>query len=317
LARHLLPFAFALLLPAAVGGCEGYYDTEGEVVDACEAQHIDRLRPRDDSDDAYVDGHVFVQLACPVTTGVITLRTAQGDVATGLVTLHHDGHQVRFRPSPRLRTHTAYQVRLDTSAGFHDWSFVTSGLGEEAGDTLAGTALVIRPWTGTVMDPAGMHELLEPVLEGFHPALQFMGDPDGSQVMARLGGIAVAEEGDPQDFGKPVVDLTATWDDPFWRFGPFDLVWDLDGMQLVVTDAVFSGAVSSDLEGGGGAMLQGTWDTRPADPVLGAAAGGLCATIEEGGGEPCRPCDDGVEACTDLAVVHAGADPWFGVLEAQ
>lgn len=312
-----LPLVVLLLVAlAALPGCEGYYDAEGEVVDACDAQHIDRIRPRDDSDDAYVDGHVFVSLACPVTNGVVTLRTAQGEAATGLVTLHHNGHQVRFRPSPRLRTRTAYDVHLDTSAGFHDWRFVTGALGEPAGDQLAGMALVLRPWMGTVMDPPGLDEVLAPALEAFHPALQFMEDPNGSSVMVRMGGIAVEEEGDPQDLSRPVIDLVATWDDPFWRFGPLDLTWDLDGIQLVVTDAVFTGAVAADLEGGGGVALQGTWDTRPADPLLGAAPGGLCDLAVAAGGEPCQPCGDGVEACLPLALVHAGADPWYGVLEA-
>jgi hypothetical protein len=304
--------ALSILLLPSVVGCEDYYDTDGEVVQACEGQHIDRLRPRDDSDDAFVDGHVFVSLACPVSHGVLTLRTLQGETATGLVNLHHEGHQVRFRPSPRLHTRTAYDAHLDTSAGFHDWRFVTSALGEPAGDELAGTALLLHPGTGTLMDPPGLDEVLTPSLEGFHPALQFMADPAGSSVLARLGGVAVELEGDPQDPSKPVLDLSSTWDDPFWRFGPFDLEWELDGFVLVVRDAVFSGAMASDLSGGGGVALNGTWDVRLAEPALGS----VCELVAEAGGGPCQPCDDGVDACLALALVQASADPWYGVLEA-
>ena len=309
---RLLLLALSILLLPVGSGCEGYYDTEGEVVDACPGQHIDRLRPRADADDAYVDGHVFVTLACPVTHGVITLRTVQGEAATGLVTLHHGGHQVRFRPSPRLRTRTAYDVLLDTSAGFHEWRFVTSALGDPAGDQLAGVALALRPWTGTLMEPPGLEDVLEPSLERFHPVIQFMSNPAGSSVMARLGGSLMEEAGDPQDFDQPVLDLSSSWDDPFWRFGPFDLEWELNGFLFVVRDAVFSGALAADLDGGGGVALTGTWDVRTAQSAL----GDVCGLTAQAGGDPCAPCDDGVEACLSLSLVQALADPWFGVLEA-
>lgn len=295
-----------------VAACEGYYDTEGEVVGYCAPQHVDRVRPRDNSEEGYVDGWVFVALACPVDSGVITLRTEQDEPATGLVNLHHGGRQVRFHPSPRLRPLTWYDAHLDTPDGFHEWRFATSSLGGPAGVAIAGFALALQPWTGSPMDPPGLDEVLGEELMDFHPVVQFMAEPQGESVQARLGGMLPEEDGDPQDPSAPVIDLEAAWDDPFWRFGPVDLAWDAGGRDLLIEGAVFSGALASDLSGGGGIALQGTWDTRPAEPSLGAA---ICDTAAEAGQE-CGPCRDGEKACLPLFVVQAQAAPWSGMLEA-
>jgi hypothetical protein len=305
----------ALVIFGALG-CEGYYDTEGESAYSCEGQRIDRIRPRDEGDEAYVDGWVFAMLACPVDSAVITVRTSQGESATGLVNVHHGGRQVRFRPSPRLRTRTPYDAHLETVDGFHDWRFTTSALGEPVGDELAGTALVLRPWTGVLLDPPGLDEQLGDALEDFHPAIQFMTDATGALVQARLGGVSIDDEGDPQDMDRPVIDLEATWDDPFWRFGPIDLTWQLDGFPLVLSSVWISGAVAPGLEGGGGVAIEARWDTRPADDLLGGGPGSLCEAAVEAGLDACEPCDDGEPACMPLHVVHAGANPWFGTLQA-
>ncbi len=312
-----LPTLCALLPLLLLAACDDYYDSEGEVVGpGCDAQRIEQLRPRNDDTSAYVDGYVFAELACPARNGVLTVRGLDGSPAQGLVNLHHGGRQLRFRPNPPLDTETTYQVRLDTADGFREWRFRTSDVGEPTGSDVAGVALAILANQAAVLDPPGFETILLDAFDDLHPVVQFMGNASGGTVPVRLGGYLPQEEGDPQDVSQVVVDASANWDDPFFRFGPADLTWEFVGWTMVLEDAVWTGAIASDRLGGGGGALQALWDTRPADEALGTGPGSLCAISAESGDIPCEACADGAPACLPLHVVHMPANPWYGTLEA-
>jgi hypothetical protein len=95
-------FLCIALTAGLCAACEGYYDPDGVVlIEACDqAQKVNSIRPRNEADDAYGAGYVVVTLQCPVQNGVIAVRTVTGEPVSGLLNLHHDGRQVRFRPSP-------------------------------------------------------------------------------------------------------------------------------------------------------------------------------------------------------------------------
>ncbi len=307
-----LAAALALALPA----CEAF-DDQGEVVtDYCEMQRVDRIRPRDETTDAYANGWAFVTLDCPVDEGNISVETLQGEPATGSVMQVHSGYQIRYRPQPPFAPNTTYQARLDIDGGFSAWRFATSALGQPTGTVgLAEHAMAFRPLGAILLDPPGMEESVEVALADFTPAVQFTGDAAGGTVPVRLGGALLDEDGDPQDMDQPTWSGEARWQDPYWELGPLDLSWRLPDFDLVVEDAVLSGSVAPDLIGGGGGMLEGLWDSRGGELLLGGES--PCEVAVSAGAEGCVACRDGSVSCMPLRLVHMGAIPWFGHLEAR
>lgn len=306
-----------MLCVSLIAACDDYYDTEGEIVGAlCETQRIEQLRPRNDDGAAYVDGYVFATLACPARNSTLTVRKLDETPAQGLVNLHHGDRQIRFHPSPPLQTDTTYEVRMDTTDGFREWRFRTSEVGNPTGSDIAGVAMALLPAQGALLDPPGLTEMLLTAFEDLHPVVQFMGNGIEGLAPVRLGGYMPDAEGDPQDPSQPVIDGNANWDDPFFRFGPADVAWELPGWTLLIEDAVWSGAIAPDRLGGGGGAVQGNWDTRLADDALGGGPGSLCAISASAGDVPCVACSDGALACLPLHLVHVPANPWYGTLEA-
>ncbi len=300
--------AYVALIAVLAPGCGDYYDGDGITI--C-PQRVETTRPRADSDDVYVRAPIAVTLECPVTEPFMTVAPLNGTPVPGLLTLHHGDRQVRWEPEPPLANETTYEAHLDTTAGFRDWVFRTDRMGLPTGTTdLAGApALAFVGGRGTVLDPPGLTDALGEDLDAFNAVLQFTSNVAGGTVNARLGGYLPAEEGDPQDPGQPVYDYAAGWSDPVVTFGPRELVWGLDGWDLVLHDATLTAAVAPDLQGGGGGELSGLWDVRdvPAsifaeDPCAAAAAFDVL----------CAACPDGERTCLPFRFVHLPANPWFG-----
>ena len=169
--------SLAVLLALALPACEAF-DEQGEVVtDYCELRRVDRIRPRDETTDAYANGWVFVTLECPVEDGEISVETLEGEPAPGSITRVHSGYQIRYRPQPPFAPNTTYQARLDIDGGFSAWRFATSDLGQPTGTSeLDEHAMVFRPSGAILLDPPGLEESLEPALADFNPVVQFTGD---------------------------------------------------------------------------------------------------------------------------------------------
>lgn len=299
-----------------VGGCDDYFDPDGITLtpNCDQPQKVNTVRPRDGADDAYRAGFLVVTLQCPVSTGVINVRTLSDEPATGLVNLHHGGRQVRFEPSPPLQPNTTYDAFLDTSDGYREWRFQTSALGTPTGTSeLAGVALSMLGARTTVLDPPGVDEQLASELADFNTVIQLTSDVAGATVNARVGGFSPAKEGDPQDPLQPVVDATAAWADPLITIGPIDLVWRMDDWSMALEQATWTVALDADLTGGGGGQLEAMWDVRQVTPVFGEDPCLAAAEFDT----PCTACADGTPACLPLLLVHTPANPWFGTLTAN
>ncbi|MEE2829438.1 MAG: hypothetical protein VX498_09630 [Myxococcota bacterium] len=309
---HRLSLAFVCVLWAA--GCEGHFDDQGETVEGwCPSQALELLRPRADSTEAYVGGWVVSTLECAPAWAEIELSTPAGAPIEGELSNHHDGAQYRFRSSDFLEPLTTYDVRLRTSRRFNNWSFSTSALGIPTSEALPGRTLSVKPRTGLLLEPPGLAEILDELLLPFAPVLEFTHPPANGSVPIRMGGRLA---GSVQDPSQRVLDLPASWDDPFWSFGPFDLAWILEEGQIKLDQATFSGAVHSTIDGaGGGISIWGTWDPRPAESELGVTLQDLCDLSLDKGGQGCVPCSDGVETCLPFALVHIEADLWSGSLD--
>lgn len=296
-------------------GCDRF-DGEGVLVaPPCAEQSVEKLVPAKESSDAWIGGLVWVDLACPAPGATMSLSGPAGAVA-GSTFIAHGGRQIRFEPATWLDPGANYLARLDTTDGYREWDFRTSALGAPVSADLAERALALHPAQGSVLDPPGFLEDLQPALQaGLHPVIQFLDVPIEGAVNVRLGGRLDARTTAEQDLADRTWDLQAAWTNPVWAVGPIDVSWELFDFTLVLEDAVFEGAVAADVGSGGGGKLEGHWDTRPADDSLGTGPGTLCERALTTSGTGCTPCRDGVEACLPFSLRNVPADAWGGLLQ--
>lgn len=301
--------ALPLLL---VGSSCDRYDPDGvAVAPPCAEQRVDLLRPRRDSDNAYVGSILVAELACVAPEGVLAL-SGPGGAVDGPVTLHRSDLQRRLRPTEYLEPETTYTGRIDTDAGFRDWSFTTSATGPSVGDQLdLGAAM--HPDQGVLLDPPGAGALLVDELAAFQPVL-VLGQAEVGRLPARLGARTGAVAEGTQDGSRSTWDLELRWTDPHFRSEPVDLRWRLDSLALVLEDAVLRGGVAPTLDRVDGFSIEAMWDTRDAEGALGDGPGSLCTADVDAGGDGCVPCRDLEIACLPFLLVHAPGQAWPGTL---
>jgi len=304
------------LLLVLIVGCDRY-DLEGEFVgDACEEQGVRSFGPESDSVEGYVDGPAWVDLRCAAETAGLGTTRSDGRAADGVTSVHHGGRQVRWRPRSRLNPQTQYRVHFESPEGTHDWSFTTNGVGSPTDNRLAGVAFAMHASDGRLLDPPGLDDALAPLLAGLHPVIQFRGDPGGPEGSAAA--VLGARESDASDAEQDLAARTwapnARWDDPLFEIGPLRLEWPVAGVPFVVENARVGGGLSPDVAWGAGFSLEGWWDTRPADDLLGDGPGSLCEASEAAGGE-CTECTDGARSCLRFELVLARATEWDGTLD--
>ncbi|MCO4772460.1 MAG: hypothetical protein KDA24_20675 [Deltaproteobacteria bacterium] len=307
--------ALLLLLPLLAAGCDRL-DGEGVyVADACEEQVARQLHPGGGAADAWVRSIVWADVACADLSASLSLSQG-GEEVPGASETAHGGYQVRFTPDGFIQPGTTYDARLDTTAGFIEWQFETSTLGDPVGSDLSERALALFPSRAGVLEPAGFREELPRLIEAaMHPVLQFQGEPSGGGVALRIGGRAeeaVASEQTPSVVPR---DIVGGWQDPRWQGGPVDLRFPGGSWALVFEDAELGGAVAPGVAGGGGGSFQGRWDLREVGDGLGDAFASPCVVNTRSGGEGCVPCRDGALACLPVDLRDVPAEAWGWLLQ--
>ncbi len=289
-------------------GCAAY-DPDGIPVEApCDLSILD-MEPFDGQDNAWNAGPLWLDLSCPAPLGVVTLTGPGMTRPAGLLSHHHGDHQLRFEPVEALEPATPYGARFEIANARRDWTFVTGPWGAPVLGALEERSLALRPAQGTLLDPPGPGAALTLLPEeGFHPVLQFLGNPTQGEVPVRVGARGGDNPLSGQDGTRGTFDAVASWDDPRATVGPRTLTWTLSQGHLVVEDAVWTIDVGPDLMDAR-ASLVGRWDTRTTD-----AGQGACDSSIEVGGPPCEACEDGAVACLPFRLETIPADPWSGVL---
>ena len=312
--RAVRALLLLLLLPA-LSACDRY-DGDGVLVTPpCDEQRVEKLQPPNQSSDAWIGGLVWVDLSCTAPTGSLSLAGPSGSVA-GSIYLAHGGRQIRFEPAAPMVPDANYVARLDTTDGYREWEFRTSALGPPVAASLTERALALHPAQAAVLDPPGFIDILPAALQsGLHPVIQLLDEPANGQVPLRLGGRLDARATAGQDLDERTWEFQATWEDPVWSIGPFDLRWPLFDFELVLEDATWEGALATDIGSGGGGQLEGLWDIRPAEGTLGSGPGSLCDQALTASGEGCTACRDGAMACLPFSVHSVPGEAWGGVLQ--
>ncbi len=318
LAHHQRRLLLLLVTASALAvGCEDYYDEDGVTLGPpCENTSIVDLAPIDGQTDMFVGGWLFAQLACEVPGSRMELSTPAGVAIKGVLTSHHQDTQLRFRPSSRLAPATFYEANLDTHVGFRNWSFSTSSFGSPATASIRDLSLRLDPSEAKLLDPIVAKDALLDGLQGARPILQFTSETTASGVACRVGGADDDDKDPSQDLNFPTVDYLATWTNPFFRIGPTRIAWPTERFEFILESGVISGAISQSATIGGGASLEGLWDTRPADSTVGTGPSSLCALSEATGGPSCQSCQDGAIYCLPFLLVHGDWGRWEGQLSA-
>jgi len=296
---------------AALFGCEDSYDSEG--LEHCN-QELGARHPEPGTRNAFAGGWLVIDLSCPATQPTLTLRrpgTAPYELS---VQLADDGKQLRVIPAVPLYPDSAYNVEL--VSGNHDWGwlFTTNSLGGPIEYPLAGHSEELLLHQGQLFRPTGMEDILLEPLQQVRPVLQFLLEPGITSFAGRLG--SLMSEGNHQDSDWPTFDRTFPWNAPYFNLGPLDLNWNMPGWQLVLEAVTIRGTLHPVLGGSGAVTVQGRWDTRNADGLLGGSPGALCAlrADRDGEGEACIPCADGSISCLELLLLDVPTMNWPGEL---
>ncbi len=213
-----------------------------------------------------------------------------------------DGARVVWTADSPLAPLTSYDATLDWSCPDAAIGFATSATGEHvSAGSLVGNVYALDVAAARFVSPPGIGELLAGLLTV--DLLIEVTDASASEIVLLSG---ISEEGDPhaQDMCSETIEYADPGDftgNPYYEFGPEDLVFSASGLPLTMDAAIASGAFSPDGQSIEGGVLQGSIDTRPLAPLLGVQGDdGVCSLLG-GFGIACTPCasGDGV-FCLDI-----------------
>jgi len=297
------------VLSASSSSCERF-DNEG--LDHC-SQTIDSLFPLQGSNNVFGGAWIIADLTCPALAPTLSVQPPNGTPYSLAVETAHDGTQLRALPAVPLSPESRYIVHLGSGERSWDWFFVTNTLGNPLDYELAGHSEEFLLHQGEMVSPLGLAQGLQDHLHFVRPTLQFLAEPGALFVLGRLG--LLLPDQDEQDLSWPTLDPQLPWQEQYFRVGPVDLHWPLQGWQLVLESVEIYGATHPVRGGTGRVNLEARWDTRTADMVLGDGSGSLCAdSVEQGSGD-CIPCHDGTVACLDLLLIDIPTQIWQGALD--
>jgi hypothetical protein len=292
--RRALP---ALLLSACAG-----LDPDGiELAPPCAGQAILDLHPKNGAAAVYGGAPIWAELRCPATDG--TLSVTAGEAVPGAVSASLAERRFVFVPDAPLPEGPA-AARVETGAGFRDWSWEVSAVGVPVGD-ISGRALGLRLGESGLLRPAPLRAELDPLLDALFPAVQVLGN-GGATVPVRVG---LRDGSDPAaaPSSEPVFDADATWADPLLSVPIADWTWHGDGAALHLVEAVLTVAFGT-ADNGAGVSLIGTLDLRG----TGLDEEAACVSSEAGGGDRCFACADDEPFCLPFALYDVRAIHWDG-----
>ncbi|MCB9761605.1 MAG: hypothetical protein H6739_17305 [Alphaproteobacteria bacterium] len=198
----------------------------------------------------------------------------------------------------------------DDSAASDDSSAEETGTddtGDEVVDSpLVGKVFLLESRTGRIVEPPGVGSILESYLEG--SLLVEVVQVRTTQLDLR---VAPVSQDNPreQDLCSATAELTFTYAEPRFSFGPQDLSYTHDGDVIAAQGVTVQGGFAAGLEGIRDISAAGLVDTRPmVDRVEEGGEPDAICQIVSGFGVACEPCADGETLCLQMEVIDLVAE---------
>lgn len=326
--------ALAALL-AFVGCDDGGAGDDDDATDGVTNISISDLSPSLDQNDFLFSDPIWVEFAGAPDSGSLSLSTATGTLVAEGGEWSNGGTVLNLTPPDGLVPETAYVLTITwTPAEVASFSvnFSTSNVGNDVLDPpgLIGEVASLDLPGATFVEPAGLGPILAGFLEGTAVLVSLLPDSDftegaqpGLHMMGALG-IVDAADNVTQDlcteslnwtYGADQLpggdDTPATFDNPYLRFGPADLVLTVAGTPARLFNASLSGLWSPDGALFVGGEFDAILDTRGLDDVVeeGAEEGSLCGLASDTLNVDCIACpNDNELLCLEVTAVDLNGE---------
>jgi len=267
--------------------------------DDCDGEILEFF-PSDGNPSVYF--RTAIEFTLEQTRGNETITVSQGaNEVPGTTTV--DDNRVSFTANTNLDPNTAYSVTLNWCNGPTTTGWTTSDVGDPV-DTAAivGRVFEIDIGQGRFATPAGIGPLIQQQLE--EPVLIGADRLVGNDLEMRA---APGNGAGQQDLCNTSVEfpLPTPFDtNPYFDTGAgSDLIWEIEGIEIVVEGPRFTGAYDAYGAEIHGVTLDGILDTRDIGGLVGATGddNALCDLVVTFG-VSCFACTDGQPFCLDMTV---------------
>lgn len=268
-------------------------------VPACTVE-VDSAFPVDGESDAYYRTGVRFVLTEADATASIEVQDAVGAPVAGTSSVV--GLVTSWEAATPLVPEATYTATLTYACGTATTTFTTSNTGAVAVD-VTGRVYNVDLGSGQWLAPFGIGDAISSALEGYGLLLTPTGVGDITLTM--LGGVAIDNV---QDLCRPTLPLDgASYDNPYFQATTTELVLEVSGALLTITEVELSGAFAPDGARIQGVVMKGNIDTRPLAIVLFGTEDGCDALAPYG--ITCEECADGSGPyCVDIHVDNLTAD---------
>lgn len=220
---------------------------------------------------------------------------AGGELVDGTVTV--EGSLVTFQPDASLLPDTAYNATLAWTCGPTTSTFRTQeGHGTVDPASLIGRTYALDLASGRWIEPPGVGGVIGAVLT--QDLLVGVTDADAT-VLSLMG--ALSDDQGGQDTCVETIDFPIDADftqNPYFAAGAPEVVFEVMGLQLAISDLDLSGGFDTDGSKIAGAAVFGILDVGTLAPLVGSDPCALFATF----GVSCVTCANGNPTCVNVAV---------------
>lgn len=303
----LLPAAALILSMAGCGGddSEETDDTDGGTQSCTTAA---TLFPAANATGVYYRTTIEAKFAA-----IESDATIEVDGVTGTSAVR--GNSIVFTPGSPLSPDTDYTATLHRACGDATWTFRTSDVGGAVGD-VTGSSYALDLGSGRFIKPEGVASLLQQYLTT--DVLIGVESVSGSNIQM-VGAIGL-EDADPptQDPCAETIPFpAASFANPYFQVGPAETTINVQDISITIDDLLISGSFTPDGNSITGAVLSGSIDTRPLDPLLGDGEEGAICSMASAAGISCEPCPDGTNFCLSVLVDSIEAAKVTGAITPQ
>lgn len=319
--RHMLVPFLALSVACSGGGAkDDTGDTTGDDTDETCSSGLDGFWPEPNASDVYYRTSIEVMFAQEEdgSSATITLNDGSADV-TGTVEWSDDGMTAYFKPSAPLTPSTTYTLSVSYSCGKSATnSFTTSSTGATVdGMSVIDDVYSIDLFSGRIIEPAGVEDLLQSLLAGEDPIIilvsptTYDGDANTIEIRGALGkmnGSDIVQDECTESINFP---LPADYsNNPYFTINGVDVPLSVQGISLKIDRLDVSGAFASDGSSIDGVSVDAFADTRP---LASLGVGDICELVQIAQVE-CVPCADNEPACLKIRVTDLTAEQVDGLM---
>lgn len=317
--RHLLAPILALAIACDDGG--GKDTTGGDDTDdttpTC-TSGLDGFYPANGATDVYYRTTIEVMFAQEEDDSSATLTLdAGGTAVAGTTEWSDDGMTAWFVPNEPLMPSTAYTLKVTYSCDKNaESAFTTSATGAAVdATTVVDHVYNIDLFSGRIVEPAGVDELLESLLAGEDPINILVSPTSYADGKIEMRGALGTMDGSNiiQDVCSESINFPLPADyseDPYFSIEGEDVPLSVQGISLTIDQLNVSGAFAPDGSAITGVAVDAFADTRP---LASLGVGDICELVVIAG-VSCIPCSDGANACLKIKVTDLVAEEVPGLM---